>query len=109
MLPSGGSEQDCKPGYVFVLGKCRKRFVKPPMKACRGPEEFSRHGRMEVVSDGRIARFHCDEGWMRVPDVDYAMCKVSIGLRTGCCLLCSSLGILSVHAFIRLLVGIASF
>ncbi len=61
-----------------MYGDCVKRFVPPKRKSC--PLDQSSfgmgHGEAEIKGGGRIAYFYCDEGWSRVPDVGYAMCKV---------------------------------
>ncbi len=74
MVRAEEDEQECKKGYLKFKGKCVKRFVPPKRKAC--PEPEFPNGEFIVRGQGRMAAFECDEGWMRVPDNSYAMCKV---------------------------------
>jgi len=70
-----GSE--CAPGQVKGLeGSCVTKFIIPKVKS-KCPKLDIQHGQaLPDGSSGRIFKFYCDHEYIRVPDIERAICQV---------------------------------
>merc|ERR1711892_444264 len=67
---------DCGEGQVRDLdGSCVTKFVIPKKKAVC-PKLTIDNGEIFLLLSGRMVQFYCDTGYVRVPDIEVAICQV---------------------------------
>ena len=72
----GSLSSDCGEGHVRDLdGSCVTKFVIPKKKAVC-PKVTIDNGEIFLLGTGRMVQFYCDTGYVRVPDIEVAICQV---------------------------------
>jgi len=71
------SDIDCGEGMVRDLdGSCVKKFIIPSSRR-ECPKLSVDNGEIFLLPNGRMVKFYCELGYLRVPDTDVAICQVT--------------------------------